>query len=65
MIGAVMQAYIIGEISSQQAEMGKDDVEFQQKIDLTNTAMANLKIDKILRNNVSDYIQNTHQTLKK
>ena len=45
--------------------MGKDDVEFQQKIDLTNTAMANLKIDKILRNNVSDYIQNTHQTLKK
>ena len=45
--------------------MGQDALEFQQKIDLTNTAMSNLKIDKDLSIAVSEYIQNTHATLKK
>ena len=36
--------------------MGQDALEFQQKIDLTNTAMSNLKIDKDLSIAVSEYI---------
>lgn len=62
LLGQVFYSYIIGEISNQQNELGWDDRELQQKIDLTNSAMANLKIESNLRNAVAVYILNTHQT---
>lgn len=44
MLGQVFYSYIMGEISNQQAEQGADDMELQKKIDLSHSAMANLKV---------------------
>ena len=65
LVGQVFYSYIIGEISNQQGELGQEDLELQQKIDLTNSAMANLKIESNLRNAVARFILNTHATQKK
>lgn len=43
-------------------ELGHKDSLLQAKIDLTNTAMSNLKLPKNLRTEVLKYIQNTHNT---
>lgn len=65
LLGQVFYSYVMGEISNQQAELGQDDLELQKKVDLTNSAMQNLQIDKNLRREVSVYILNTHSTFKK
>lgn len=44
MLGQVFYSYIMGEISNQQAEQGAEDMELQKKIDLSHSAMANLKV---------------------
>jgi len=65
LIMAIYNAIIIGDIAIQQEELGRNQVMFQQKVDLTNTAMANLKLNPSLKNEVQAYISNTHNTLLK
>jgi len=55
----------MGEISTQQAELGQEEYELQRKVDLTNSAMENLHVDKSLWKEVSLFILNTHNTQKK
>lgn len=65
LLGQIFFSYVMGEIANQQAEMGKEDYELQRKIDLTNSAMKNLQVDRALWRDVSIYVMNTHATQKK
>ena len=53
---AVFNAIIIGNIAIQQELLNRKSINFQQKIDLTNTAMSNLGLPRDLRKDVIEYI---------
>jgi len=56
LVSAIVNAIIIGNMAIHQEELSRKSVEFQQKIDLTNTAMSNLSLPKELRKEVHEYI---------
>jgi hypothetical protein len=63
LISAIVNAIIIGNMAIHSEELSRKSTEFQQKIDLVNTAMTNLSLPKVLTKEVHVYISNTHNTL--
>ena len=49
-------------MASYAEELTKDSREFQNKLNLTNTAMINLDLQRDLRTKIHEYINNTYTT---
>ena len=58
----IFNAVIIGYMTTYMDELNKKSAELSAKINLTNTAMINLKLSRPLKNEISKYIYNTHTT---
>lgn len=58
----IVNAVIIGYMTTYMDELNKKSAELSAKINLTNTAMINLKLSRPLKNEISKYIYNTHTT---
>ena len=58
----IVNAVIIGYMTAYMDELNKKSAELSAKINLTNTAMINLKLSRPLKNEISKYIYNTHTT---
>jgi hypothetical protein len=58
----IANAVLIGYMASYAEELTKDSREFQEKMNLTNTAMLNLNLHPKLRTKITEYINNTHTT---
>lgn len=58
----IANAVLIGYMASYAEELTKDSRAFQEKMNLTNTAMLNLDLKRDLRTKIHEYINNTHTT---
>lgn len=58
----IVNAIIIGYMTSYMDELSKKSAELSTKINLTNTAMINLALARPLKTEISKYIYNTHTT---
>ena len=61
----IANAVLIGYMASYAEELTKDSRLFQEKMNLTNTAMLNLDLKRNLRTKIHEYINNTHTTQKR
>jgi len=61
-ICTIVNAVIIGYMTAYMEELNKKSAELSAKINLTNTAMINLKLSPFLKSEISKYIYNTHTT---
>ena len=61
----IANAVLIGYMASYAEELNKDSRLFQEKMNLTNTAMLNLQLHRNLRTKIHSYINNTHTTQKR
>jgi len=61
--GAIMQAYILGELAVLIGQVDRNGSAEQQVIDTANTAMANVKLSKKLRAQIRDYFKKVVATL--
>ena len=61
-ICTIVNAVLIGYMASYAEELTKDSREFQNKLNLTNTAMINLDLQRDLRTKIHEYINNTYMT---
>ena len=61
----IANAVLIGFMASYAEELSKDSRAFQDKMNLTNTAMLNLDLKRELRTKITEYINNTHMTYKR
>ena len=61
----IANAVLIGYMASYAEELTKDSRLFQEKMNLTNTAMLNLDLQRDLRTKIHEYINNTHTTQKR
>ena len=60
----IVNAVIIGYMTTYMEELNAESRKLSEKINLTNTAMINLKLSPKLKNDISRYIYNTHTTRK-
>ena len=61
----IVNAVLIGYMASYAEELSKDSREFQNKLNLANTAMINLDLQRDLRTKIHEYINNTYTTQKR
>ena len=61
----IANAILIGYMASYAEELTKESRLFQDKMNLTNTAMLNLDLKRELRTKIHEYINNTHMTQKR
>ena len=61
-ICTIVNAVIIGYMTTYMDELNKKSAELSAKINLTNTAMINLNLPRHIRTEISKYIYNTHTT---
>ena len=62
LFSAMVNANIFGAMAVMVQQMNKKTVEFQEKIDISNTAMKNMKLPAFLQRAVSDYLLQTQNT---
>lgn len=58
----IVNAIIIGYMTTYMSDLDKKSAELSSKINLTNTAMINLGLSPPLKTQISKYIYNTHTT---
>ena len=61
----IANAVLIGDMASYAEELTKESRAFQEKMNLTNTAMINLELKRDLKSKITEYINNTHTTQKR
>ncbi len=61
-ICTIGNAVIIGYMTSYTEELNKKTAELSEKLNLTNTAMLNLKLSAGLKSEINKYIYQTHTT---
>ena len=61
-ICTIGNAVIIGYMTSYTDELNKKTAELSEKLNLTNTAMLNLKLSPGLKSEINKYIYQTHTT---
>lgn len=62
LIGAIVQAYIFGELAVLIAQVGRKSSQQQQIIDTANTAMENVNLPIALRQDIREFFKTTMQT---
>ena len=62
LMSAMVNANIFGAMAVMIQQMNRKSVEFQEKIDLSNTAMKNLKLSSGIQRAVADYLIYTQNT---
>ena len=60
--GAIVTAIMFGNMAVIITSLNKKVVEFQEKQDIVNTTIKNLKLDERIQNKILDYIMYTHST---
>ena len=63
LMGAIYQAYIIGEVAVFIAQIGRKDSHQQEIIDTANTAMSNVKLPKEVRKDIREYFKTIMLTM--
>jgi hypothetical protein len=58
----IANAVLIGYMASYADQLTADSRAFQEKMNLTNTAMLNLELQRDLKMRITEYINNTHAT---
>ena len=58
----IFNAVIIGYMTSYTSDLNRKSAELSDKLNLTNTAMLNLKLTRPLKANITAYIYQTHTT---
>ena len=58
----IVNAIIIGYMATYMDELNKKSAALSAKINLTNTAMINLQLNKELKMEISKFVYNTHTT---
>lgn len=61
-MATIINAVVIGYMTSYVEEMNRKSVELNSKVNLTNTAMLNLDLPRNLKNEILKYIHQTHTT---
>ncbi len=61
--GALVNANLLGELATIVQDLNKRDVSFQSKIDLSNTAMKNMKLPLDIQYQVISYYKMTESSL--
>jgi hypothetical protein len=61
-ICTIINAIIIGYMTTYMDELSRKSAALSAKINLTNTAMINLDLSRPLKTEISKYIYNTHTT---
>jgi len=61
-LNTIVNAVIIGYMTSYMEELSKKSVELSEKLNLTNTSMLNLNLSSGLKNEIKQYIYQTHTT---
>jgi len=56
LISAMVNANLFGTMAVLVQEMNRKSVQFQEEIDIANTALMNLKVPKELQRKIKDYI---------
>ena len=64
LMGAIYQAYIIGEVAVLIAQVGRKASHQQEIIDTANTAMANIALPKDLREDIREYFKTIMLTMQ-
>ena len=61
-LSTILNAVLIGYMTSYMEELSKKTAELNEKLNLTNTAMLNLKLSSNLKSQIKQYIYQTHTT---